>query len=79
MKTDLNSDNLEKRRTQLRDAQKRRREKLASGNRHQLNIFLPEAVIRLLDAECEKRGIDRHYMIERLLLELGESGVESGS
>ena len=72
MTTDMNPDNQEKRRIQVRDAQRRKREKLASGNRHQINIFLPATVIQLLDAECEKSGIDRHDMIERLLLELGK-------
>ena len=72
MTTDLNPGNQEKRRAQLRDAQRRRREKLAYGNRHQINVFLPAAVIKLLDAECDKLGIDRHDMIERLLLELGK-------
>ncbi|WP_297505709.1 RepB family protein [Ferrovum sp.] len=62
----------EKRKAQLRDAQRRRREKLAQGNRHQINIFLSEASITLLDQACKKYGMDRHELIEQLIHDTAE-------
>jgi hypothetical protein len=59
----------EKRKAQLRDAQRRRRELLAgNGGRHQVNIYLSSKVIKLMDAECLLSGTDRHELVERLIL-----------
>jgi predicted restriction endonuclease len=60
----------EKRQAQLRDAQRRRREKLAGSNRHQVNIYLTKKAMKLLDAQCLLTGLDRHELIEQLILQL---------
>jgi hypothetical protein len=72
LNTDL--EKLEKRKAQLRDSQRRRREMLSSGgNRHQINIFLSTKAIKLLDATCLSNSIDRHELIEQLILNLKPS------
>lgn len=68
MRTPSNSDSKEKRKSQLCEAQRRRREKLAAGNRHQINIYLSKSVIHRLDESCSKAGMDRHAFVEMLLL-----------
>lgn len=60
----------EKRQFQLREAQRRRREKLAVNSRHQINIYLSKQAIRILDAQCIVSDVDRHDLIEQLILNL---------
>ena len=60
----------EKRLSQLRDAQRRRREKLALNSRHQVNIFLSKKSIQILDAQCILSNMDRHDLVENLILNL---------
>lgn len=57
----------EKRRRQLRESQQRRREKLAAGDRHQVNIYLSQPTIKRLDGECARLDVDRHEFLESLL------------
>jgi hypothetical protein len=67
LKSDPNSDPKARRREQVRLAQRRRRAKLAAGQRTQVNIFLsPEAIARL-DALTLLWGLERQEVIERLL------------
>jgi hypothetical protein len=64
-------DKLEKRKAQLRDSQRRRREMLSvGGKRHQINIYLSSNAIKLLDSSCLADDIDRHVLIERLIFSL---------
>jgi hypothetical protein len=65
-----NSTISEKRRAQLRESQRRRREKLSSGSRHQVNIFLSEHAIKVLDAQCTLFNQERHEVVEKLILSL---------
>lgn len=65
----------EKRQAQLREAQRRRREKLARNNRHQVNVFLSRKVIKILDAQCIVSGIDRHDLVERLVLSIQQKST----
>jgi hypothetical protein len=59
----------EQRRAQLRESQRRRRQELSKGNRHQVNIYLPKNVIKAMDARAIQLGLDRHQLIEKLVLE----------
>jgi|GEM_PF-3062758 len=67
----------EKRLCQLRDAQRRRREKLALNSRHQVNIFLSKKAIQVLDAQCILSDMDRHDLIEKLILNLQQQKFPS--
>ena len=60
--------NSEKRRAQLRESQRRRREELSKGDRHQVNIYLSEQAIKAMDAKASELRLDRHQLIERLIL-----------
>lgn len=60
----------EKRQAQLREAQRRRREKLSTNDRHQVNLFLSKQAIRLMDAKRLISGMDRHDLVEQLILNL---------
>ena len=63
---------LEPRRAQFRESQRKRREKLAAGRNHQINLFLsPEAIIRL-DDMAKTMGTERHIIINALLERLDE-------
>lgn len=57
----------QRRREQVRLAQRRRRARLAEGERTQVNIFLSSAAIARLDALTLLWGIERQEVIERLL------------
>ncbi|MBU2755008.1 hypothetical protein HFU84_03735 [Acidithiobacillus sp. CV18-2] len=57
----------ERRREQIRLAQRRRRERLAAGQRKQINVFLMPETIRRLDALALLWGVERQDVIERLL------------
>ena len=57
----------QRRREQVRLAQRRRRARLAEGDRTQVNIFLSPAAIARLDALTLLWGIERQEVIERLL------------
>ena len=59
----------EKRRAQLRESQRRRRQELSKGDRHQVNIYLSLNVIKAMDARASQLGLDRHQLIEKLILE----------
>ncbi len=59
----------EERKQQFRDAQRRRREKLAAGNqRSQVNIFLTQKSKQLLDQWCDDYNTDRHDLINGMIL-----------
>ena len=64
-----NPEILEKRRAQLRESQRRRRQELSKGDRHQVNIYLSLNVIKAMDARASQLGLDRHQLIEMLILE----------
>ena len=64
-----NPEILEKRRAQLRESQRRRRQELSKGDRHQVNIYLSLNVIKTMDARASQLGLDRHQLIEMLILE----------
>ena len=64
-----NPEILEKRRAQLRESQRRRRQELSKGDRHQVNIYLSLNVIKAMDARASQLGLDRHQLIEKLILE----------
>jgi hypothetical protein len=57
----------QRRREQVRLAQRRRRARLAEGERTQVNIFLSPAAIARLDALTLLWGIERQEVVERLL------------
>ena len=65
----------EKRKAQLRESQRRRREVLSANERHQVNIFLSKQAIQLLDTECIKAGCDRHDLVERLIMNLKQGST----
>jgi len=56
-----------RRREQLRLAQRRRRERLAQGERTQVNIYLNAQSLERLDALALLWGVERQNVIERLL------------
>ncbi|MGD9888231.1 MAG: hypothetical protein AB7S56_03070 [Halothiobacillaceae bacterium] len=60
-------DPLQRRREQVRLAQRRRRARLAEGQRSQVNLFLSSDAIARLDALALLWGIERQEVIERLL------------
>lgn len=64
-----NPEVIEKRRAQLREAQRKRRQALSIGNRHQVNIYLTSETIKALDVMASESGLDRHELIEKLILE----------
>lgn len=67
-------DKIERRKKQLRDAQRKRREALsANGSRQQINIFLSKKAKKKLDTTCAASGLDRHQLIEKLILEFKQS------
>jgi hypothetical protein len=57
----------QRRREQVRLAQRRRRARLAEGERTQVNLFLSPASISRLDALSLLWGIERQDVVERLL------------
>ena len=59
----------EKRREQLRESQRRRRQELSKGDRHQVNIYLSSKAIKAMDSQAGQLGLDRHQLIEMLILE----------
>lgn len=61
------------RKEQLREAQKRRREKLASGDRFQVNIFLTQQSKELVDEWCKQYLIDRHDLLNGLITAYSKS------
>jgi len=66
--TDNSSQNPQaRRREQIRLAQRRRRERLAEGERTQVNIYLNAQAIKRLDALALLWGVERQEVIERLL------------
>lgn len=56
-----------KRREQMRLAQQRRRERLAEGQKTQVNVFLTRDAIARLDALSLLWSVGRQDVIERLL------------
>jgi hypothetical protein len=59
----------EKRKQQLRDSQRRRREVLAAGTRRQVNIYLTNEAISALNGQCNISGVDRHDLLNNLILQ----------
>ena len=57
----------EERKQQFRDAQRRRREKLAEGKRSQVNIFLSPESKQLMDRWCLEYNTDRHDLMNGLI------------
>ena len=60
-------DPLERRREQIRLAQRRRRERLAQGARTQVSVYLNADALARLDALALLWGVERQEVIERLL------------
>ena len=60
--------NTEARKQQLRDAQRRRREKLASGERGQVNLFLTQQSKDYLDVWSQEFHTDKHVIVNALIL-----------
>jgi len=67
MTSNQTEDAKDRRREQIRLAQRRRRERLAQGQRIQLDIFLSNDALSRLDALSLLLGIERSEVIERLL------------
>lgn len=58
----------ETRKEQLRESQRRRREKLAAaGERSQVNIFMTKQSKALMEEWCLKYSLDRHDVINGLI------------
>ena len=57
----------QRRREQVRLAQRRRRARLAEGERTQVNLFLSSAAIARLDALAVLWGVERQTVVEQLL------------
>jgi len=60
-------DPLERRREQIRLAQRRRRERLAQGERTHVSMYLSAESLTRLDALALLWGVERQDVIERLL------------
>ncbi len=67
----------EKRKEQLREAQRRKRFRLSEGGRRQINIFLSPNAIENLDSLADKNGFDRHTMLEILLTQFSLNTIKS--
>lgn len=65
-----NEDPKAHRREQLRLAQQRRRERLAQGEKSQVNVFLSKDALARLDALALLWGVERQDVIERLLVSI---------
>ncbi|MEK8088733.1 hypothetical protein [Thermithiobacillus plumbiphilus] len=63
----------EQRRAQLREAQRRRRAKLAQPGRRQINVFMTDQAINQLDALVQKLDSDRHLILESLIHQVTKS------
>lgn len=63
----------EQRRAQLREAQRRRRAKLAQPGRRQINVFLTEQAIAQLDELAQRFDSDRHLILESLIHQVTKS------
>lgn len=60
--------NAEVRKQQLREAQRRRREKLAGGERGQVNLFLTQQSKDYLDLWSLEFQSDKHAIVNALIL-----------
>ena len=60
--------NTEARKQQLREAQRRRREKLAGGERGQVNLFLTQQSKDYLDLWSQEFQSDKHSIVNALIL-----------
>ena len=58
----------EHRKIQLREAQRRRREKLSSGERSQVSLFLTQQSKKLLDKWCLEYKTNRHDLVNSMIL-----------
>jgi hypothetical protein len=65
--------NTDTRKQQLRDAQRRRREKLADGQRGQVNLFLTQQSKDFLDAWSQEFLTDKHVIVNALILEFSKT------
>ena len=57
----------DERKFQLREAQRRRRAKLAAGKRSQVNIFLTQNSKELIEQFCHVYQTDKHVFINALI------------
>ena len=62
-----NDDHRQRRREQVRLAQRRRRARLSKGNRIQINLFLTQEASDRMDALALLWGVERQEVLERLL------------
>lgn len=62
-----NDDHRQRRREQVRLAQRRRRARLSEGNRIQINLFLTQEASDRMDALALLWGVERQEVLERLL------------
>ena len=61
------------RKQQLRDAQRRRRNKLAEGTRGQVNIYLTQQCKVIVDTFCDDYKTDKHAFINALIIAFANS------
>lgn len=61
------------RKQQLREAQQRRRAKLAKGERTQIALYLQPGNLLLMDAWCTEFRLDRNDLVDNLILGLSKS------
>lgn len=63
----------EQRKKQLREAQQRRRAKLAKGERSQVSLYFDRNNLELMDAWCTQFRLDRNDFINNLIAGLSNS------
>ena len=63
----------ELRKKQLREAQQRRRAKLAQGERTQISLYLQPSNLALMDLWCTEFRLDRNDLVDNLILGLSKS------
>ena len=61
------------RKKQLREAQQRRRAKLAHGERTQISLYLQPSNLVLLDSWCTEFHLDRNDLVDNFILGLAKS------
>lgn len=62
----------ELRKQQLREAQKRRRAKLAKGERSQVSLYFDRRNLETIDAWCTEFRLDRNDLVNNLIFELSK-------
>lgn len=63
----------EHRKIQLRESQRRRREKLAAGERGQVNIFITSHCKEIVDRFSSEYNTDKHTFMNALIMAFANS------